>query len=222
VVYLDMDEKLTQRQEEVLKIIRNFFLDNGYAPSLTELQQMLNISTKRGVVNHLKVLEKKGYIIRTNKARGIHVVKDQIDENYDYLVGIPILGYANAGTPIALAQEENLGTLQVDRSLINKKGKELFALMIKGDSMDMKKINGKKLEDGHYVIVQKDSNYEDGDTVVAIVDGCATVKNIKKSRGMVILYPQSSNPKHKPIYLNSKSNSMINGKVIMVLDNPNI
>ena len=126
-----MDDKLTQRQEEVLKAIRNFFLDNGYAPSLTELQQMLNISTKRGVVNHLKVLEKRGYIIRTNKARGIHVVKDQTDENYDYLVGIPILGYANAGTPIALAQEENLGTLQVDRSLINKKGKELFALMIK-------------------------------------------------------------------------------------------
>ena len=59
-------------------------------------------------------------------------------------------------------------------------------------------------------------------TFVAIVDGCATVKNIKKSKDMVILYPQSSNPVHKPIYLNSKSNSMINGKVIMVLDNPNI
>jgi len=217
-----MDDKLTERQEEVLKKIRDFYLDNGYAPSLGELQEFLNISTKRGVVNHLKALEKKGYIIRTNKPRGIHVVKDQIEESYEYLVGVPILGYANAGTPISLAQEENLGMLQIDKTLVKGMESELFALIIKGDSMNMKSINGRNLEDGHYVVVQKDSDYKDGDTVVAIVDGCATVKNIKKNRGMVILYPQSSNPMHKPIYLNSKSNSIINGKVIMVLDNPNI
>jgi len=222
VVYFSMDDKLTERQEEVLKKIRDFYLDNGYAPSLGELQELLNISTKRGVVNHLRALEKKGYIIRTNKARGIHVVKDQTEESYEYLVGVPILGYANAGTPISLAQEENLGTLQIDKTLVKGKESELFALIIKGDSMNMKSINGRNLEDGHYVVVQKDSDYNDGDAVVAIIDGCATVKNIKKSKNMVILYPQSSNSLHKPIYLDAKSNSIINGKVIMVLDNPNV
>jgi len=76
------------------------------------------------------------------------------------------------------------------------------------------------LEEGHYLVVQKDAEYEDGDVVVAIVDGCATVKNIKREKGLVILYPQSNNPIHRPIYLNKKSDSMINGKVVMVLDNP--
>lgn len=214
-----MDEKLTERQKLVLNTIRNFFLDNGYAPSLTELQQLLEISTKRGVVSHLEALEKKGYIIRTSEARGIQVINEE-EPVYEYLVGIPILGYANAGTPLVLAQEENLGVLQLDPNLVDKKEQNLFGLIVKGDSMNLRNINGKALEEGHYLIVQKDAEYEDGDVVVAIVDGCATVKNIKREKGLVILYPQSNNPIHRPIYLNKKVDSMINGKVIMVLDNP--
>jgi len=81
---------------------------------------------------------------------------------------------------------------------------------------------GKKLEEGHYLVVQRDSNFENGDVVVAIVDGCATVKNIRKEKDVVILYPHSTNPIHKPIYLDVNSDSMINGKVIKVLENPNI
>ena len=214
-----MDEKLTERQKVVLNTIRNFFLDNGYAPSLTELQQLLEISTKRGVVSHLEALEKKGYIIRTSEPRGIQVINEE-EPVYEYLVGIPILGYANAGTPLVLAQEENLGVLQLDPNLVDKKEQNLFGLIVKGDSMNLRNINGKALEEGHYLIVQKDAEYEDGDVVVAIVDGCATVKNIKREKGLVILYPQSNNPIHRPIYLNKKVDSMINGKVVMVLDNP--
>ncbi len=217
-----MDEKLTEKQENVLRIVRNFFLDNGYAPSLTELQTLLNISTKRGVVGHLEALERKGYIIRTSEARGIQIVADEDEEEvYEYLVGIPILGYANAGTPMVLAQEQSLGTLQADRSLVGS-SKNLFGLIIKGDSMNMRDLEGKKLEEGHYLVVQRDSNFENGDVVVAIVDGCATVKNIRKEKDVVILYPQSTNPIHKPIYLDVNSDSMINGKVIKVLENPNI
>ncbi|MBP6976556.1 repressor LexA [Candidatus Dojkabacteria bacterium] len=219
---INMDERLTDRQEEVLKTVRNFFLDNGYAPSLTELQILLNINTKRGVVSHLEALEKKGYIIRTSEPRGIQVVNDNDEEEvYEYLVGIPILGYANAGTPMVLAQEQNMGILQVDKTLLKNK-KDLFGLIVKGDSMNMRSIDGKSLEEGHYLVVQKNAQYEDGDVVVAIVDGCATVKNIKREKDLVILYPKSSNPIHKPIYLDSSSNSMINGKVVKVLDNPNI
>ena len=217
-----MDEKLTEKQENVLRIVRNFFLDNGYAPSLTELQTLLNISTKRGVVGHLEALERKGYIIRTSEARGIQIVADEDEEEvYEYLVGIPILGYANAGTPMVIAQEQSLGTLQADRSLVGS-SKNLFGLIIKGDSMNMRDLEGKKLEEGHYLVVQRDSNFENGDVVVAIVDGCATVKNIRKEKDVVILYPQSTNPIHKPIYLDVNSDSMINGKVIKVLENPNI
>lgn len=212
-----MDGKLTSKQDRVLRMIRDFYLENGNAPSLTELQGMLGISTKRGVVSHLEALEKKGFIIRTSEPRGIHIIDESESEMvYEYLVGIPILGYANAGTPLIIAEEENLGILQLDKSLIGRK-KNLFALIVKGDSMDMREIDGKNIEEGNYLIVQKDSAYEDGDSVVAVIDGCATVKNIKVNDDMIILYPQSSNPIHKPIYLDANGNSIINGKVVKVL-----
>ena len=212
-----MDGKLTAKQDRVLRVIRDFYLENGNAPSLTELQGMLSISTKRGVVSHLEALEKKGFIIRTSEPRGIQIIDESENEMvYEYLVGIPILGYANAGTPLILAEEQNLGVLQLDKSLIGRK-KNLFALIVKGDSMDMREIEGKNIGEGNYLIVQKDSDYEDGDAVVAVIDGCATVKNIKISDDMIILYPQSSNPIHKPIYLDANGNSIINGKVVKVL-----
>lgn len=213
-----MDPLLTSKQDKVLKIIRDFYLDNGYAPSLTELQKLLNISTKRGVVNHLIALERKGYIMRTSEPRGIHLVEDE-EPIYEYLIGIPVLGYANAGTPLVSAEEENLGVINLQKKLIKGK-KDLFSLIIKGDSMDRKVMDGKLLTNGSYLIVQKNTEIDDGDVVVAIIDNSATVKNFKRSKDMVILYPESSNPKHKPIYLDKNSESMINGKVIKVLENP--
>ena len=214
-----MGAKLTDKQEIVLKIIRNYYLETGYAPSLNELQKELHITTKRGVVNHLIALEKKGYIFRTGEPRGIHVANNDEDLIYEYLIGIPILGYANAGTPLVNAEEENIGILKIDRNLVGKK-KDLFSLIVKGDSMDLAIIDGKNIAEGSYIIVQKDTSVEDGDIVVAIIENSATVKKFKKEKDMIILYPQSSNPINQPIYLNKDSESILNGKVIKVLDNP--
>jgi repressor LexA len=210
---------LTKRQESVLKLIRKCYLENGYAPSLGELQESLRISSKRGVVNHLIALEKKGYIIRTGEPRGIHMVNSDEEVVYDYLIGIPILGYANAGTPLVNAEEENIGILKVDPKLIGKK-KNLFALIVKGDSMDLTQIDGENINEGSYLIVQKDAEMEDGDVVVAILDNSATVKRFKKDKNMITLYPESSNPINQPIFLDRDTEVMFNGKVIKVLENP--
>lgn len=211
-----MKPYLTEKQRKVMEIIRDFFLENGYAPSLGELQQLLSINTKRGVVNHLNSLEKKGFIIRTSEARGIKLIEE---EEYEYLIGIPILGYANAGTPLAIAEEDRLGVLHIDKKLL-KNRKDLFALVVKGDSMNQKQIRDKKMSDGSYVIISKEAEVIDGDAVVAVLDNSATIKTIKKEKEMIILYPESDNPSHTPIYLDKYSNSLINGKVMMVLDNP--
>ena len=210
---------LTKKQEKVLKIIRQYYLENGYAPSLGELQKFLGISTKRGVVNHLIALEKKGYIIRTGDPRGIHIVDNDEEIVYDYLIGVPILGYANAGTPLVSAEEENLGNIKVDPKLVNKKD-DLFALIVKGDSMDLAEIEGKNIEEGSYLIVQKDAEIQNGDVVVAIIDNSATVKRFKKGDGMITLYPESTNPLNQPIFLDKDTDVMFNGKVIKVLENP--
>jgi repressor LexA len=210
---------LTKKQEKVLRIIRQYYLENGQAPSLGELQEFLGISTKRGVVNHLIALEKKGYIIRTGNPRGIHIVDNDEEIVYDYLIGVAILGYANAGTPLVSAEEENLGYIKVDPKLVNKKD-NLFALIVKGDSMDLAKVEGKNIEDGNYLIVQKDTEIKDGDVVVAIIDNSATVKRFKKGDGMITLYPESTNPLNQPIFLDKDTDVMFNGKVIKVLENP--
>jgi repressor LexA len=210
---------LTKKQEKVLRIIRQYYLENGQAPSLGELQEFLGISTKRGVVNHLIALEKKGYIIRTGNPRGIHIVDNDEEIVYDYLIGVAILGYANAGTPLVSAEEENLGYIKVDPKLVNKKD-NLFALIVKGDSMDLAKVEGKNIEDGNYLIVQKDTEIKDGDVVVAIIDNSATVKRFKKGNGMITLYPESTNPLNQPIFLDKDTDVMFNGKVIKVLENP--
>jgi len=214
-----MDGILTQKQEEVLRIIKDCYLENGYAPSLNELKEKLGISTKRGVVAHLIALEKKGFIFRTGQPRGIHMIENDDQIVYDYLVGVPILGYANAGIPMVAAEEENLGILKIDRNMLGKK-KNLFSLIIKGDSMDLAKIDGETLDDGRYIVVQKDAEFEDGDIVVAIIDNCATVKRFKRAKNMIILYPDSSNPLNQPIYIDRNTEGLINGKVIKVLENP--
>lgn len=214
-----MGSILTKKQENVLRIIRQCYLENGEAPSLGELQEFLGISTKRGVVNHLIALEKKGYIIRTGDPRGIHIVDNDEEIVYDYLIGVAILGYANAGTPLVSAQEENLGHIKVDPKLVNKKD-NLFALIVKGDSMDLAEIEGKNIEEGSYLIVEKDAEITDGDVVVAIIDNSATVKRFKQGEGMITLYPESSNPLNQPIFLDKDTDVMFNGKVIKVLENP--
>ena len=152
----------------------------------------------------------------------LDVYKRQDDEIvYDYLVGIPVLGYANAGTPLVSTEEEHIGMLKIDRSLVGKKD-NLFSLIIKGDSMDRANIDGKNIQEGNYVIVQRDSEVRDGDIVVAIIENSATVKKFKKIKDMIVLYPQSSNPQNQPIYLDRDTESIINGKVIKVLENPSI
>jgi repressor LexA len=210
---------LTKKQEKVLRIIRQCYLENGQAPSLGELQEFLGISTKRGVVNHLIALEKKGYIIRTGDPRGIHIVDNDEEIVYDYLIGVPILGYANAGTPLVSAEEENLGHIKIDPKLVKKKN-DLFALIVKGDSMDLAEVEGKNIEEGSYLIVQKNAEIKDGDVVVAIIDNSATVKRFKKGDGMITLYPESTNPLNQPIFLDKDTDVMFNGKVIKVLENP--
>ncbi|MBP8979061.1 repressor LexA [Candidatus Dojkabacteria bacterium] len=216
-----MDSILTKKQEAVLGIIKRYYLEQGVAPSLNELKDELGITTKRGVVVHLDALEKKGYIFRTSQPRGIHMAENDDEIVYDYLVGVPILGYANAGIPMVSAEEENMGVLKIDKNILGKR-RNLFSLIIKGDSMDQAVIDGHTLKNGKYVVVEKDADFDDGDIVVAIIDNCATIKRFKRGRDMIVLYPDSSNPANTPIYIDKNTDILINGKVVKVLENPAI
>ena len=135
------------------------------------------------------------------------------------MTGVQTCALPISGIPLVSANEENIGVLKVDQSIVGRKD-GLFSLIVKGDSMNLAEIDGKKIVKDSYIVVQKNVSIEDGDIVVAIVENCATVKKFKHSKDMVILYPDSSNPLNQPIYLDKSSDSLTNGKVIKVLENP--
>lgn len=210
-----MAPHLTPAQSTVLKYIKNHILARGYAPTLSELQISLGGITKRAVVKHLEALERKGHILRSSKPRGISLVEDTGSP----VMSMNILGYANAGAPLVYAEEQKIGVLRIDKSLLPVT-KNVFALIIKGDSMNRRKLNGIPLSNGNYAIVANNQEVRNGDVVLAIIDGCATIKSYRHDGRMVVLYPESTNSLHRPIYLSSDNEASIYGKVISVLRNP--
>lgn len=211
-----MSRDLTLKQRQVLELLQEYIYENEQSPTLPELQTELDIKTKRGVVKHLMALERKGYIYRNGKPRGIVLT----DPNYvQNTYGIPILGFANAGRPLVFAEEDIIGTIHVDKDLV-KTVANTFALIIKGDSMNMKRVDRVPIADGNYAIVKKGAEFQNGDPVLAVINNAATIKSFKKSRNSIILYPESSNPVHTPIYIGEGNDFYINGKVIAVLENP--
>lgn len=212
-----MTYNITQRQNEVLSVIKSFQRETGQSPSLTELERILGI-TRRGVVKHLQALERKGLISRTSSSRGITLREDTAGQMF---MDVNILGYANAGSPMVIAEEQELGYLRVKKSLLPV-SRNIFALMIKGDSMNNRQVDGRTLEDGKYAVVARDQDIKNGDVVLAIIDNCATIKTYKRDRSIIVLYPESTNLRHNPFYLDAETDGeeLIYGKVISVLDNP--
>jgi len=207
---------LTFTQDSILKFIKNYSLANGYAPTLSELQFFMGGITKRAVVKHLEALEKKGEIFRSSKARGIKLV----ETNNEFTMTMDILGYANAGAPLVYAEEQKIGVLRIDKTLLPVT-KNVFALVIKGDSMNKRKLNGIPLANGNYAIVANNQNISNGDIVLAIVDNCATIKTYRRDGNIIVLYPESTNQIHKPIYFSGNNDpDIIYGKVISALSNP--
>jgi repressor LexA len=210
-----MSAQLTPTQENTYNLIRKFLFTRGFAPTLSELQLSLGGITKRAVVKQLEALERKGRIQRSSKPRGIRL-RELEDNN---IINANILGYANAGSPMVFAEEQRVGVLRIDKSLLPVT-KNVFALVIKGDSMNRRKINNTRLDDGNYAIVANNQDISNGDVVLAIIDNCATIKTYRNDGQMVVLYPESSNRQHKPIYLSSQSEGIVYGKVIAALNNP--
>lgn len=208
---------LTTKQYNILQCVQKYIAKNRYSPSLGDLQQMSGIKTKRGVVHYLEALEKKGYIQRSGNNRGITIVKENIETSKFY--NIPILGYANCGQPLALINETQIGTLKLDKNILNNDA-NAFAVIAKGDSMNKRSVSGNIINSNNYVIVSKSQEIQNGDVVLAIIDDGATIKTFRKDNEIIILYPESTNDRHQPIFLKSDNDGLIVGKVVAVLQNP--
>ncbi len=218
---------LTDRQLEVLRFIAQQIEDAGYPPTIREIGEALDIRSTNGVNDHLKALERKGYLTRDPvKSRALiptDAARDQLGESSGnvipfrpgaaragtHLVEVPIVGRVAAGQPI-LAQERVEDTVQIDAFLLGT-NKKVYGLRVQGDSMI-----GDGILPGDYVFVKKQIHAQDGEIVVAMIDDEATVKRVYFEGDRVRFQP--SNPRMAPIYVREADfkNTMILGVVVGV------
>ncbi len=187
-------QKLTDRQKAVLTFISNSIDDLGYPPTLREIGNELGIRSTNGVNDHLRALERKGYITREDmKSRTLrllrtpegHPIRDEEDVLDIEFVDIPILGRVAAGA-LNHAYEHPEDHVRIDRMLVGR-GKDVFGLRITGESMIEAGIH-----DGDYVFVRKQLEAQRGAIVIALVGEEATCKYFFPEADHVRLQPANS------------------------------
>jgi repressor LexA len=207
---------LTDRQRQALDYITECLNARGYPPTLREIGEHMGIRSTNGVNDHLKALERKGYLVREElKSRALRPVdynegRDDGRKRDDSLE-ISIVGRVAAGEPI-LAEENVIDKVVVDRHFLGAvKQKEVFGLVVRGDSMIEDGIF-----DGDYIFVRKQSTAETGEVVVVMIEGEATCKRFYPEGDRVRLQP--SNPSMSPIFVDRQDFRSVDilGKVVGV------
>lgn len=210
---------LTPKQKIVLQAIKEFFSENGTMPTVREIQTTserlgLKLKSLRSFFIYLNELEEKGYIERTSEDRGI-TLKGVTRESF---IDVPVFGMANAGAATMFADQYIEGYLKVSKRIV-RTASNVFAIQVSGTSMNKARVGGKTIQNGDFILVDSSwKHYDNGDKVLVVIDGLATVKTYRTVDGKnIALIPESTDKKHKPIFLTDEDDFVINGKVIDVL-----
>jgi repressor LexA len=196
---------LTDRQQQVLHYIRQSIHERGYPPTLREIGAHMGIRSTNGVNDHLRALERKGYLTREDmKSRALrprdlgvanggangsalsNVGTTVADNDQDgEILEIQVVGRIAAGLPL-LAEEHVLDTVRIERSMV-RGGRDIFGLRVTGDSM----IEAGILS-GDYIFVRKQVTAQRGDIVVALIGDEATVKYYYPEKDYLRFQPANS------------------------------
>ena len=216
---------LTRKQLELLELIQSRLQKDGVPPSFDEMKDALNLRSKSGIHRLITALEERGFIRRlAHRARAIEVIRmpDTMGAGFTPKVveggaprapggsaasgaagtltaqavatggevaELPVMGRIAAGTPIEAISEVSR-SIGVPGALLSGKGQH-FALEVQGDSMIEAGIN-----DGDIVVIREQDTADNGDIVVALVDGHeATLKRFRRQRGMIAL--EAANPAYE-------------------------
>ena len=194
-------EKLSKTSKKVFEYIKEVVDNRGLPPSVREIAAAVGLKSTSTVQYHLDLLEKAGYIERDSQLkRTIRIAKNGIRPAH-----VPLIGTVTAGMPI-LAVEAIEDYIPVP---IQQRGRTLFALRVKGDSM----VNAAIL-DGDIAIVEQTPVAENGEIVVALIGDEATVKRFYKEDGHFRLQPE--NDSYEPIIVDELS---VIGKVVSIIRN---
>ena len=212
---------MNEKQQKIL----DFIMENDISKfSYREIAKRLKFSSPQIIVHHLNQLRKKGLIYQ-DKNKNIKVAKLK-SSSVDNFFRIPIVGAANCGPAMELAQESITGFLTISRRILNKSnGKDLIAVKAVGNSLNRAKIFGDNVNDGDYLIVDCSKRQpEDGEYVLSVMDGAANFKKFfKDDDSKEIRLVSESTLSIPPIILHEDdletSGYLVNGVVIKVVKN---
>ena len=200
---------VSETRQRILKFIRDFIEDRGYAPTVRDILKGCDISSTAVVQHHLNILEREGHIHRDPEIfRSIKLL------DMKNIVKVPLLGNIAAGEPIPVPESdtwanEAVETLELTEELTH--GKEVYALKVRGLSM-----LDALIDDGDIVLMEPANTADDGDMVAVWLKDKreVTLKRLFREQKMIRLQP--SNAQMEPLYVNSE-NLEVQGKVVGVI-----
>jgi repressor LexA len=179
-----MMKYLTERQRDILEFLREFQKEHGVAPTHREICDHFGFSSYGTVYKHLSLLEKKGLIRRdSNQKRGVELVEKPQARSSSGVRELPLFGYIAAGRPLDVIPSDE--TIAVPDRLTTRG--ENYVLKVRGDSMV-----DDGILDGDFVIIARRSAAENGEMVVANVNGEVTLKRIYHDGERVRLQPANA------------------------------
>lgn len=198
-----MLETLTDRQNDILDFIKRYTQTNGISPTRSEIATAFGFRSKTAASDHLKALQRKGYIhLHSVSSRGIQLLHDENE--------LPIIGEVAAGSPIEAI--ENIDTtINIPPGLFKKR--PTYLLRVRGDSM----IDAGIL-DGDLIAVQKTDKAKSGQIVVARINDEVTVKRLQIKKNRPILMPENQN--YNPILV-VPGELVIEGVFVGLIRDPN-
>lgn len=177
---------LTKRQKQILDFIDAFIQEKGYSPSLEEIGSGMKLSSLATVHKHLSNLQAKGFMKRLpNRSRSIQL--EGLSPLKKNMVTLPMVGDVAAGMPIEVYDDDTAAsTVDVPRDFVRGAGN--YVLRVRGDSMI-----DESIASGDYIICERPDKIENGETVVALIDGHeATVKKYYEEGDLIRLQPANS------------------------------
>ena len=204
-------EALTDRQSEILELIRELTEVSGFPPTRAEIAERMGFRSVNAAEQHLRALEKKGAIdILPGASRGIRVNEARSSSRPGRLMDLPVVGRVAAGTPI-LAEEHVQGRYQVDPNMFTPRAD--YLLKVKG--LSMRDIG---ILDGDLLAVHKTSEARTGQVIVARIGDEVTVKRLRRRGHAVRL--EAENPDFEPIELDLRTDDLsIEGIAVGVIRN---
>lgn len=210
-----MVKRLSDKQKRIQNYITRYVSDNGYPPSIREIQAACRISSTSVVDYNLNILENRGFLERrADVSRGIKLVNRQ--DTAEITVSVPVIGMIAAGTPIPAPTPDTWDVAAVSETMDVPAGltggkEDIYALRVKGLSMIDALIN-----DGDVVLLQQVSSVENGEMAAVWLksEKEVTLKKVYVEPHRVRLQP--ANSQMKPIYA-EPGNVEIQGRVVAVV-----